>query len=121
MKTLAASVTGRAAGFNKRTEDKPKKKYAEVRQEKKTTRVHTHPNMGATVFNYSTTATVKVPHTHPLSALFRPHARTEAAKSVFLPPLDLCASIQCRTIYWVHQGTRLRCHSSALSVDWLVT
>jgi hypothetical protein len=62
MKTLAASVTGRAAGFNKRTEEKPKKKYAELRQEKQATRVHTHPKMGATVFNYSTTATVKV---HP--------------------------------------------------------
>jgi len=59
MKTLAASVTGRAAGFNKRTEEKPKKKYEEVRQEKRSTRVHTHPKAGATVFNYSTTATVK--------------------------------------------------------------
>jgi hypothetical protein len=30
-----------------------------VRQEKKASRVHTHPKMGATVFNYSTTATVR--------------------------------------------------------------
>jgi len=73
MKTLAASVTGRAAGFNKRTEEKPKKKYEEVRQEKRSTRVHTHPKAGATVFNYSTTATVKVA-THPHSD--RPHRQS---------------------------------------------